>query len=198
MDFSDRPERGGQIAVQPIKDPKDIARIRKHLAGRPRDLAIFTMGINTNLLPSDLLPLTVGHVRVLRPGDVLFRYEERKTRKDCPITINKAVCQAVKGLLATMPGVQDTELIFQSRAGEQALTVSVLNTMVKTWCTEVKLKGNYGSHTLRKTFGYQHRLQHGTDITTLIEMFNHSSLKRTLSYLCIEQEEIKSIYMKEI
>jgi integrase len=70
--------------------------------------------------------------------------------------------------------------------------------MVKGWCKVINLKGNYGSHTLRKTFGYIHRTVFNTDIPTLMDMFNHSSQKQTLTYLGIQPSDIKDAYLKEI
>jgi len=198
MKRTNRPEEGSQIAVLPIREQKDIKSIKRLLADKPRDLALFTLGINTNLRASDILNLTAGHVKHLLPGDELFKYKEKKTRKERTITINKTVYEAVQALLATMPDAQDDAPLFQSRKGGKALTVSTLNNMVKEWCAEINLKGNYGSHTLRKTFGYMHRTVHGTDIPTLMIMFNHSSQKQTLDYLCIQPEEIRDAYMKEI
>ena len=195
---TNRPAKGSQITVQPITDQKDIARLKKLLADRPRDLALFATGIYTNLRASDILSLTVGHVRHLKPGDVLFRFKEKKTQKVRTITINHPVHAAIQALLATMPDAQDNEPLFQSRKGKKELSVSTLNNMVKAWCSEeLKLKGNYGSHTLRKTFGYMHRTVVGTDIPTLMEMFNHSTQKQTLAYLCIQATEIEDAYMKE-
>lgn len=193
-----RPTEGSQIAVLPIMEQKDIKSIKRFLADKPRDLALFTLGINTNLRASDLLKITVGQVRHLKPGEELFRYKEKKTRKERTITINQTVHDAIQALLAAMPEAQDDAPLFQSRKGGAALTVSTLNNMVKAWCKEINLKGNYGSHTLRKTFGYIHRTVFKTDIPTLMTMFNHSSQKQTLDYLCIQPEEIKDAYMKEI
>jgi len=78
------------------------------------------------------------------------------------------------------------------------LTVSYLNSLVKSWCKEINLRGNYGAHTLRKTFGYVHRTVFGTDIPTLMEMFNHSTQRQTLTYLGIQPREINDAYLKEI
>ena len=47
-----RPAPGSTIRVEPIKQLKAI---KKMLAGRPRDLALFALGINTNLRASDLI-----------------------------------------------------------------------------------------------------------------------------------------------
>jgi integrase len=93
-------------------------------------------------------------------------------------------------------------LLFQSRKSDsnrgKALSVPYLNALVKSWCREINLKGNYGSHTLRKTFGYMHRTKFNTDIPTLMQMFNHSTQKQTLEYLCIQPGEIRDAYLCEI
>ena len=75
------------------------------------------------------------------------------------------------------------------------LTVSTVNNMVKAWCKEINLKGNYGSHTLRKTFGYHQRVTFNTELPLLMACFNHSTQKQTLDYLCIQADEIKDVYM---
>lgn len=63
-----RPAKGSQIKVEPIKEIKQIQTIKKLLSDNPRDLFLFTLGINTNLRSSDLPRITVGDVRHLQPG----------------------------------------------------------------------------------------------------------------------------------
>jgi integrase len=77
------------------------------------------------------------------------------------------------------------------------LTVPSVNRLVKEWCRAINLPENYGSHTLRKTFGYHQRVTTGTGIAELMEMFNHSSQKQTLVYLCVQPEEIKNAYLRQ-
>lgn len=197
MSNQNHPAEGSQIKVDPIRDLKDIQKIKKLLADKPRDLAIFTLGINTNLRASDILQITVGQVRHLNPGDH-FSLREQKTGKAKSVTINKTVHEAIRGLLATMQDAADTAPLFLSRKGGTALTVPSLNKLVKSWCAHFNLPGNFGSHTLRKTFGYLHRTVYGTSIPILMEMFNHSTQKQTLAYLGIQPEEIQDAYMKEI
>lgn len=197
MRANNRPQKGSTIKVEPIRETKDIRLIKKLLADRPRDLAIFTLGINTNLRAGDLLLITVGQVRHLKTGEH-FTLREVKTGKLRDVTVNKNVQEALQELLRTMPDPGDGEFLFQSRKGRQALCVSYLNSLVKSWCREVNLKGNFGSHTLRKTFGYIHRTVFNTDIPTLMQMFNHSSQKQTLTYLGIQPSEIKEAYLREI
>ncbi|MDD2500281.1 MAG: tyrosine-type recombinase/integrase [Geobacter sp.] len=194
------PAKGSSIRVDPIREAKDIKLIKKILQERPRDLALFVVGVNTNLRASDLLRIRVGDVRGLNPGEY-FTLREKKTGKLRSITINKPVFDAVATLLQTLSQVSDQELLFQSRKKNSRggmLTVSYLNSLVKGWCKEINLRGNYGAHSLRKTFGYIHRTVFGTDIPTLMEMFNHSSQRQTLTYLGIQPREIKDAYLKEI
>jgi integrase len=191
------PKSGDSIKVDPIKTEKDIKLIKKLLSDKPRDYCIFTIGINTNLRASDLLKITVGQIRNLKVGEH-FTVKEIKTGKDRKITINKSVYDSVQMLLATMPNAEDGDFLFQSRKGGTALCVPYLNSLVKGWCKSINLRGNYGSHTLRKTFGYIHRTVFNTDIPTLMHMYNHSTQKQTLAYLGIQPSEIKDAYLKEI
>ena len=197
MQAFNRPQKGSTIKVEPIRELKDIRLIKKLLGDRPRDLALFTLGINTNLRASDLLRITVGQVRSLKPGEH-FSVREKKTGKLRDITVNETVHKVLQGLLATLSGADEGAFLFQSRKGRQALCVSYLNSLVKGWCREINLKGNYGAHTLRKTFGYIHRTVFNTDIPTLMQMFNHSTQKQTLVYLGIQPSEIKDAYLREI
>ncbi len=59
------PEKGSSIKVEPIRELRDIRSIKKLLADNPRNLCLFTLGINTNLRASDLLSITVGHMVTL-------------------------------------------------------------------------------------------------------------------------------------
>jgi len=88
MQSSNRPQKGSSIKVEPIRHKKDIQLIKKLLADNLRDSAIFTLGINTNLRAGDLLRITVGQVRHLRPGEH-FSVRENKTGKPRDITILK-------------------------------------------------------------------------------------------------------------
>ena len=82
--------------------------------------------------------------------------------------------------------------------GQKPLTTSYINLLVKGWCKQVGLRGNFGAHTLRKTFGYMHRTIHCTPLPELMVIFNHNTQKQTLDYLCIQPEELKAIYLKVI
>lgn len=189
-----RPQKGDQIKVEPIRKKKDIENIKKLLADNARDSALFTLGINTNLRASDLLRIKVGQVRDLKPGDSL-ELKEKKTGKFRMVTLNKACIQAIQRLLASR-AYADDDLLFLGQRGP--LTVPSVHRLVKGWCRDINLKGNYGSHTLRKTWGYHQRVTFGTDIPRLMVCFNHSTQRQTLDYLCIQPEEIRDVYENEL
>jgi integrase len=189
-----RPKKGSTIKVEPIRQLKDIKAIKKILADRPRDLCLFTMGINTNLRASDLLQITAGMVRDIRPGDEI-ELKERKTRKSRRINLNKAVVDVVQQLLKFRE-YQEGEILFTGQRGP--LTVPSINRLVKEWCRAINLKGNYGSHTLRKTFGYHQRVTFGVGLPELMVVFNHSNQRQTLDYLCVQPDEVKNIYENQL
>jgi len=189
------PKKGSQIKVDPSKKKKDISAIKKMLANRPRDLALFTIGINTNLRASDLLRLKVGHVRDLKPGDAV-EIKEKKTGKVRRINLNKACVRAIQHLLESGE-YGDKDYLFQSQRRD-VLTVPSVHRLVKNWCADINLKGNYGSHSLRKTWGYHQRVTFGVDLPRLMVCFNHSTQRQTLDYLCIQPQEIKDVYENEL
>jgi integrase len=188
------PSKGAMIRVQPISNMKDIKAIKKLLADKPRDLTLFTVGINTNLRASDLLQIKVGMVRNLKPMDEI-ELKEKKTGKLRRISLNKSCTDAIQALLKSRH-YKDDEPLFSGQRGP--LTVPSINALVKGWCKTVNLQGNYGSHTLRKTFGFHQRVTFGRGVAELMVVFNHSSERQTLAYLGIQPSEIKSIYQNEI
>jgi len=154
-------------------------------------LLVQLLSINTNLRASDLLRIKAEEVRYLVPGDIL-QLREKKTKKSRTITLNKSAVDSIQ-LLLNCNEYEDADYLFKSQRG--VLTVPSVNRLVKSWCKQINLPGNYGSHTLRKTFGYMQRTQINTGIPELMAMFNHSTQKQTLDYLCIQPDEIKDAYM---
>ena len=188
------PEKGSATKVDPIKSTKHIQTIKKLLADKPLDFALFVIGINTNLRASDLLRIKVKQVKDLKPNDEIA-INEKKTKKPRRITLNKACISAIQGLLASKE-YQDKDYLFTGQRG--VLTVPTVNQKVKSWCKAINLKGNFGSHSLRKTWGFHQRVTFGTDLPRLIVCFNHSTQKQTLDYLCIQPQEIRDVYENEL
>lgn len=191
------PKKGSAIKVEPIRDLAAIAQIKALLADQPRDLCLFTFGINTAYRAGEILSLRVAQVDYLNAGDRLD-LKQTKTRKYRAITVNRAVASALSAWLAVHPDPRPNAPLFQSRKTGKALTVSAVNKLVKRWCAAIALNGNYGSHTVRKTWGYHQRIQMNQPIPLLMAAFGHSIQAQTLDYLCIQETEIQELYGLEL
>jgi integrase len=188
------PKAGSRIAVEPVRSLKDIQSIKKLLQDRPLYLAMFTLGINTNLRAGDLLDIKAGQVRGLKALDEIT-LREQKTGKLRRINLNKACIEAINRVLAART-YQDDDYLFSGQRGQ--FTVPYLNTLVKAWCRAINLRGNYGSHTLRKTWGYIQRVHFGVGLPELMVVFGHATQRQTLTYLCVQPDEVKSVYANVI
>jgi integrase len=195
MNNQNHPQKGSRITVDPIRNEKDIQRIKKTLRSSNRDLLLFTMGINNGLRIGDLLKIKVGDVKDLKAGESLT-IREKKTGKDNILMINKGVHSVLKDYLSE-DQLSDDDYLFQSRKGNNSpLTVSSVNRMVKEWT--FGMKGNFGTHSLRKTFGYVQRVRFGVSFEVLCRRFNHSNPSTTMRYLGIQSKEVNDILMNEI
>ena len=105
--------------------------------------------------------------------------KEKKTHKPRRINLNRVCIEAIQNLLRSQEYTDDDFLFLSNRKNKKALTVSSLSTLVKKWCKDINLKGNYASHSLRKTWGYHQRVTFGVGIPELMVCFNHSSQKQT-------------------
>jgi len=190
------PKKGSHTTVEPIRRVKDIQAISKMLSDSPRDHLLFVMGINNGLRTGDLLKLKVGDVRHMRVGDSLI-ITEGKTGKRNVLVMNKSVFKSLQTYLDVMKPDNET-MLFKSRKGMKQITVQYVNNMVKAWTKSINLKGNFGAHSLRETWGYVQRTVYGVGFEVLCKRFNHSSPAITMRYLGIEDKEVQSILMNEV
>jgi len=56
----------------------------------------------------------------------------------------------------------------------------------------VGLRGNFGTHSLRKTRGYYARMQ-GEDLALIMHKLNHESIAYTKRYLGITDDELQAV-----
>jgi len=190
------PKKGSSTRVEPIRAVKDVKSISKLLKDNPRDRLLFVMGINNGLRAGDLLKLKVSDVRDLKVGNHL-KIRESKTGKENLLIVNKPVKDALKDYFDIRSPV-DEEYLFKSRKGTEALTIQAVNNKVKKWASSINLKGNYGAHTLRKTWGYFQRKFYGVGFELICRRFNHSNPAITMRYLGIEDKEVIDLLMNEV
>ena len=184
------------MTVDPIRRMKDIQAISKLLSDNPRNHLLFVMGTNNGLRTGDLLKLKIGDVKGMKIGDTLV-IKEGKTGKRNILVMNKSIHKSLQIYLEALKPM-DQDALFASRKGKRSITVQCVNNMVKQWTRTINLKGNYGAHSLRKTWGYVQRTTYGVGFEILCKRFNHSSPAITMRYLGIEDKEVQNILMNEV
>jgi len=182
--------------VQPIRDIKKIKAIKGNLKKRnPRDFLLFTLGINTGLRISDILRLKVEDVKD-QTGEIkeYLDLNEKKTKKQRLIYINDEVRNALEYYF-DKTGIYDLErYLFISDKTKINKPISRIRAwqLIQIWCREVGIKGRIGTHTIRKTAGYQMRIA-GVAIELIQEVLGHQSISMTKRYLGITDDEITKV-----
>lgn len=185
------------MKVEPIISAKDIKSIKRLLSNRPRDLLLFTCGCNSGLRVQDLLDLKIGDVKYASVGDRIV-IREKKTGKENVFMINKEIKVALDEYLKTIEA-KDEHFLFKSRKGKnEPLTTYAVTMYVQQWCDAINLSGNYGAHSLRKTWCYHQRKTYGTSWEIIAKRLNHSSPSITRRYIGVKEEEVEEVLMKSI
>ncbi|MBA7540008.1 Tyrosine recombinase XerC [subsurface metagenome] len=182
--------------VEPIKNKFKILAIKRNLKEEksPRNYLLFTMGVNTALRISDLLSLRVRDI-IDPKGDIrtYLHIKESKTDRTAKIYINDTTNEALTYFLNNSKGIDPDSYLFKSERSSKKLDRVRAWGLVQKWTADVDLESErYGTHSLRKTWGYQARLQ-GLSIEQISEKLGHKSVTVTRRYIGISQEEINQI-----
>lgn len=190
--------------VDPIRDMRKVEQIKNLLRGKNeiRDLLLFELGINSALRISDLLTLRVGDLfeKDLSVKD-FFEIKEEKTWKANRITITPKVKETLALYVTRYPHIVESDenyIFFKKKTfplGSSAIGRKMSWLFLSKICDEVGLKGNYGNHSLRKTWGYQARMN-GITLDIIMEKLNHSSIAMTRKYLGITADEVRDACQK--
>jgi len=185
------------MRVDPITELKDIKSIKILLNNSPRDNLIFVMGVNSGLRVQDLLQLKVRDIKNAAIADRII-LREIKTGKDNVFILNSEIKSALDIYLSSS-NVRDDDYLFKSRKGyNYPINTSSVTRLVKQWTRAVNLKGNYGAHSLRKTWCYHQRKTFGVPWEILAKRLNHSTPAITMRYLGIQEEEVEAILLNTI
>lgn len=186
--------------VEPIRNRKKIAQIKNLLRGkkRYRDLLLFVVGVNSALRISDLLQLRINHF-LDEQGKVKQRFwiKEQKRGKRHEVVVNASIREALDEYLLAFPviGVDRNNFVFfNSKAYDHSESIKrgQVWKFITSISREVGLSGNFGTHSLRKTWGYHARMQ-GVDLALIMHKLNHESITYTKRYLGITDDELQAV-----
>ena len=145
--------------VEPIRDRKKIAQIKNQLRGQHQysDLLLFVLGINTALRISDLLTLRVEHL-LDEKQQIRRRFwiKEQKRGKRQDVVINSSIRETLEEYLAAYTEISrdQTNFIFFSTKDirfKKPIKRGQAWKIITGICHQVGLRGNFGTHSLRKT-----------------------------------------------
>jgi integrase len=183
--------KGLEFGQKDAFSPAQVKRIRQVLAARGvrglRDLALFSVAIDTMLQGPELLNLTVKDV-ALGKGTIRPIIEIARTRRRPPVrcALSKATAQAL-GKWIAVSDKKRTDYIFPGRgAGRpRPMTVRQMNRLLKFWVAEAGLDPKkYGKESLRRTKAL-HILNGTGDIEAVRVLLGHTKIESTARYLRI-------------
>lgn len=191
-----------ECEVFAFKSSEDIQKLALYFASvKPsshkwRDLCIFSIGCNIGLRGGDLLSRKWGDILQngqIRDGVIIY---EEKTDKKRKFHLNQDCKDAIYLYLDnTYQDISTVDLdnyIFPSRKGG-FITVRAYGKILKQAAKEVGIEYNVGTHSMRKTFGYN-IYKNTNNIELVQKMFGHSNNNITLRYIGIDDEMIKDGY----
>ncbi len=142
--------------------------------GNRRDVALWALGIGTGLRIGDLLRLrgcdfvtAEGHV------DAHLMVRATKTKKERGVQLIPLVREAVD---AYLPDLRRTELLFP-------ITRQHARRLVKEWCEAASVDGQFGTHSMRKTFATIAYENSGGDAALAARVTGHSNPAQLMTYI---------------
>lgn len=184
------------MTVEAIKDRKKIESLLIYLKGKnERDWLLCKFQLNTGLRIGDVVSVKVKHV-LTQNGNFMDYWiiKEQKTGKEKKIKLNEELRKALKSFVRTN-NLKNEDYIFQSRTKSSRGYISVTQAyrILKAAADAVGIQ-NFGTHSLRKTWGFFTYKESKYNIGLIISVFNHSSPNVTLRYIGIDQESKDELY----
>lgn len=185
--------------VNAIKDIKKVNALLKYLRGsNDRDYLLCKFQLNTGLRISDVVSVKVSDLMsAKRRFKEHFAIKEVKTDKDKLVKINDELKDTIKEYVIKYD-LKENDYLFKSKKfdehGKQRhITVTQAYRILKEAADSVGID-NFGTHSLRKTWGYFTYKASKHNIGLLMSMFNHSAPSITLRYIGIDQDAKDEMY----
>jgi len=199
-------------AAEPLKSIEDIKSVMDYFLNsdqqfKYRNYLMFVLGIHVGRRAGDILRFKVGDVYDFNSRQVVPKIYiiEEKTRKPVYLYLNEQVRNAVELYLSNKYKYEDInsdDWLFYSRKkdkdGNHKVSVSSAWKILNDAAKDLKLEVHMGTHTMRKIFGYKvyNECPNTKEaLSTLQDMFNHSSQKMTLNYIGITEESKQQIML---
>ncbi|MGE5629491.1 MAG: tyrosine-type recombinase/integrase [Caulobacteraceae bacterium] len=181
------------MTVEPIRDKAKIKQMYNYLNGKnPKYGLLFKFGLNTGLRISDILPIKISDIF---NSNWCFKdhliLKEKKTGKEKKIKLNNALRNSIQSYVKNQKLSFDSYL-FSSQKGTHIGRVQAYR-VLKEAADAIGIE-NFGTHSLRKTWGYWTYKISRYNIGLIMDTFNHSSMGITLRYIGVNQDQKDELY----
>lgn len=167
--------------VEPIKDIKDIEKIKSYLRKfNKRNYLLFVIGINTAMKSNQILNLKLKDI-----VDKDYKVKDY-INLDKSYLINESIKIAIKDFLQENK-LELNSYLFESQKTHLPINRSHLYRILNNAVSSCNIDIHIGNETLRKTFGY-HYYHKTRNVKYLKNIFNKASQKALFDYLDIEDE----------
>ncbi|MBO1264498.1 tyrosine-type recombinase/integrase [Proteiniclasticum sp. SCR006] len=181
------------MVVEPIRDKKMVSKFLIYLKGtNERDFLLAKFQLNTGLRISDVVQVKVSDL--LTEGGRFREYftkSEQKTHKTTKIKLNDELKKTIKSYIEVFK-LRNDDYLFASRKGGCISTTQAYR-VLKAAADALGIE-HFGTHSLRKTFGYWTYKESKYNIGLIMDIFNHTSQSMTLLYIGINQEQKDKLY----
>jgi integrase len=160
--------------------------------GNSRDVLLWSLGITTGLRVSDLLSLTWSDFTGA-DGEIVETVTVKETKTEQTRTID-VLTIAREALVARQNEIRPeaADYLFAGRTGAP-ITREQARRLVKQWCADCNLSGDFGTHTMRKAFAtvaYQHS---GGDPVATARVTGHRNPMQLMAYIGVTTRTEKQI-----
>lgn len=183
-----------EMVVEPIRDQKKIKQLQNYLCGtNMRDYLLLNFGLNTGLRVGDILKLQIKDL--LNEKGKFKEYltiQEEKTGKEKKIKLNDILKKYIQDYLKDNKYTTE-DYLFAGRKGKKPITRIQAYRSLGEAAKAVGIE-HFGTHTMRKTWGYHTYKASRYNIGLIMDTFNHSSQAITLRYIGINQDQKDELY----
>lgn len=177
--------------------PRQIEMLKEFLgnAGKVKELALFSLGIDSMLRCSDLLKLTVQDVCDFK-GKVkpTIQLRQKKTSQGHQVRIGKSTIAALDNLIRKEKKFEDDFLFTTDRFPRKAMGRLSYSHLIKEWCKFLHLDPkDYSTHSIRRTRASIVYKTTG-NIEAVRQLLGQKSVTSTSAYLNLSQNQALDIY----
>ena len=166
---------------------------RENTAKGIRDRAMLELLYATGIRVSELISLTLKDIN-LKLGYITCSSGEKERVIPFGSAAKRSVEHYMEGARAELLGSRESEMLFLNCSGK-SMSRQGFWKVLKSYAEAAGIQQDITPHTLRHSFA-AHLVQNGADLKSVQEMMGHSDISTTQTYMNMNMNKIRDVYMK--